>query len=128
LKILFHINIDQNKKKQFLSEYINEDIKTMLPSIVELDIYNVKNILEQINKTEKLTKSAKDSLDNIYKNISNPSSEYKSKEIIYRIGTFLKYHILENNKRLLNDSLVFSFNDYIYNSDVNKTVDNMTKV
>ncbi|MDP2396528.1 MAG: hypothetical protein Q8S84_05705 [bacterium] len=36
----------------------------------------------------------------------------------------MKYHISENNIRLLEDSLLFTFNNYIYNDDVNKTVEN----
>ncbi|MDF1682654.1 MAG: hypothetical protein P1U46_02780 [Patescibacteria group bacterium] len=35
----------------------------------------------------------------------------------------MKYYISENNKRLLEDSLLFSFNDYIYDEDNSITLD-----
>ena len=42
--------------------------------------------------------------------------------------TFLKYFITENNYRLIEDSLIFVFDDYVYNKDINKTVDNFKKL
>jgi hypothetical protein len=44
------------------------------------------------------------------------------------LGTFLKYFITDNNKRLFEDSLVSTFDLYIYNKDLNKTIDNMKKL
>jgi hypothetical protein len=51
-----------------------------------MDIYQVKTILLDLNKKNKLlSKSAKSSLLNIYKNISNPPEKYKNHLGIYRI-------------------------------------------
>lgn len=33
---------------------------------------------------------------------------------MYRVGTFLKYYVTENNYRLYEDSLLFNFKRYIY--------------
>jgi hypothetical protein len=68
---------------------------------------------------------AKLSQNKIYEWILNPKNEYKNKEWIYRIWTFLVYHISENNKRILDDSLITQFNDYIYNEDPNIAIQNM---
>ena len=129
LKILFHTNIDQSKTEEFIKEYVSDDIKEAVTWIEKMDIFTIRVLLNQIISQENiLTNSAKRSLNNIYKNISNPSEEFKSSTWIYRIGTFLKYHISENNNRLLEDNLIFSFNDYIYDSNVNKTVENISKL
>jgi hypothetical protein len=51
-----------------------------------MDIYQVKNILTELTKKNNLlSKSAKKSLLNIYKNISNPPEKYKNHLGIYRI-------------------------------------------
>ena len=129
LKILFVLNIDNSKHQEFLNEYINDDIKKAVNWITKMDIYQVKNILTELTKKNNLlSKSAKKSLLNIYKNISNPPEKYKNHLGIYRIWTFLAYHISENNKRLLWDSLLFKFNDYIYNTNSNITVENFKKL
>jgi len=129
LKILFHTNILKSKRQDFLKEYITDDIQKAVTWIEKMDIFTVRLILnELINKQPVFVRSAKQSLNNIYKNISNPSEEYKNTTGIYRIWTFLKYHISENNKRLLEDSLIFQFNDYIYNDNINKTVENLKKL
>ena len=130
LKILFHTNINQNKKEDFINEYISDNIKKVVSSIEKLDIETIWQVLTKLSSHEDITIKnwAIRSLNNIYKNISNPSDEYKSTIWIYRIWTFLKYHISENNKRLLEDSLIFRFNDYIYSSNINKTVENLKKL
>lgn len=126
LEMLFHLNIDQSKKEEFLVKYINSDIRWLLKWLEKMNIWLVISILKQIEKEQpQFTKSVQVSLNNIYKNISNPSDEFKSSSLIYRIWTFMKYHIFENNIRLLEDSLINNFNDYIYNPDINKTVENM---
>lgn len=124
-KILFYLNIDQSKREEFLKKFITDDIQKAVVWIEKMDIHSIKNILTEIEKSQPiLSNSAKISINRLYDNISNPDNEFKSKEWIYRIWTFLKYHISENNIRLLEDSLLFTFNNYIYNDDVNKTVEN----
>ncbi len=129
LKILFELNIAEDKKEKFLETYIDKDIIARLPDIVTMDIEEIKIILnEAIKNNNKLSGQAESSLENIYKNISNPDNEFKNKSIIFRAWTFLKYHISENNKRLIEDSLLFSFNDYIHDTDIFKTIENFKKL
>ena len=80
---------------------------------------------EEKIKIQNIMNEAKISQNKIYYWILNPKDEYKNKDWIYRIWTFLKYHISENNKRLLEDSLITQFNDYIYNDDPDKAILNM---
>ena len=58
---------------------------------------------------------ARSSLENIYRWILHPEKYFKNEEKIFRIWTFLKYYISDNNKRVFDDSLVFYFYDYILN-------------
>lgn len=129
LKILFVTNIAEEKREEFLKENVSDDIEKLVTWIEKMDIYTVSALLKEvIQKYPNLKLSAEKSLDNIYKNISNPSEKYKNKLWIYRIWTFLSYHISENHKRLLEDSLVFNFSDYIYDSNISTTVENLKKL
>lgn len=129
LKILFTLNIAEDKREDFLKEFITDDIQEAIDWVEKMDIHDLSLILKEINqKHATLNMSAKKSLNNIYKNVTNPPEKYKNKVWIYRVWTFLKYHISENQKRLLEDSLLFNFNDYIYNSNTDKTIDNFKKL
>ena len=135
LAILYNLNIDPNKSDIFLKDSIISDkIKKIIQNNkLQNNIVWIRQLLMQILKDKNikdivLKKSAQTSLQNIYKNISKPKPEYKNTAWIYRIGTFLKYHISENNKRLLEDSLVTIFDTYIYDTDVNIWVDRMKKL
>ncbi|MDQ7010107.1 MAG: hypothetical protein Q9M94_07510 [Candidatus Gracilibacteria bacterium] len=137
LNILFHLNISEDKRKDFILDNIkSEELKDIINN-------NIKNISINgkinISKTEEFLKyiiqskeipdnikiSSKNSLQNIYSGILEPYKYYKSNEIIYRIGTFLKYNISENNKRLYEDSLVTQFNKYFYNKSPDITINRM---
>jgi len=50
----------------------------------------------------------------MYDNIITPTPKFASHQIIYRIGTFLKYFIFQNNTRLLEDNLLTQFDDYFF--------------
>lgn len=112
---LFTLNIDSSKKEEFLNETINEEILEKNPWLEKKEIVEVFEILWKYKSDDWLLKIyAKQSLEKIYKWILNPKEEYKNKEIVYRVWTFLRYYISENNKRLLEDSLLFTYNDYIH--------------
>ncbi len=134
LNILFELNIKDEKKTEFIFSNIDSDmIKNIIKwNNLQYNIKSVEGLLKQIyssdaNQFDSLTrKSARRSLLSIYKNIVNPKNEYKSDSIIYRLWTFLRYFITENNVRLFEDSLITEFDKYIYNSwSVDKTVQNM---
>ncbi len=134
LGILYNLNINPEKSELFIEDSINSDqIRNIIKSNkLKNNITWVKEVLSQILQDKRLDtvlkKSAQDSLQSIYKNISKPKLEYKNVWGIYRIWTFLKYHISENNKRLLEDSLLTEFSKYIYDKNVNKWVEKMDKL
>jgi len=140
LNILYTLNVDETKNQEFLEEYISEDIISLTPNILNFEISDILSILNSIIRTDNskldpsesrainIKNEAKKSKERLYKNIANPSDEYKNKEKIYRIGTFLKYYISENNSRLWEDNLLFKFNDYIYSDDLNETISRMKTI
>ena len=134
LPMLFELNITPEKRKEFIdTRLVSDAVKEFVSrNNGGEDIAFIVWMLNQLKVSDKLPvevrKSANKSIYNIYKWISKPEDQYRNREGIYRIGTFLKYHILENNKRLLEDSLIFNFDDYIYNPDPSVTVDNMKKL
>lgn len=144
LNILYELNIADNKKEKFITDNITSDIikgyfislndKKNISLIIQL-LNNYQNTNsfpnyeslpnEEKIKIKNIMNEAKLSQNKIYEWILNPKNEYKNKEWIYRIWTFLVYHISENNKRILDDSLITQFNDYIYNEDPNIAIQNM---
>lgn len=150
LNILFELNLKEDKKVDFIQNYKKEiydffaennypedfkkaveqvDSITKLNDILSFFVYSEemkKNIpaIEYQKLKQKLSAIRSD----IYKNIVSPDKESKSDAIIYRMWTFLKYFITENNYRLIEDSLIFIFDDYVYNKDINKTIDNFKKL
>jgi hypothetical protein len=114
------IAINKNNKKNAVDGKYN--------IVNTYDIEEVVKILREIRQSIQFKKYHKDvsnSLLNLYSGIYHPTEEFKNKKSIYRIGTFLKYYISENNKRLLEDSLVTSFDSYILDETPDKTVENM---
>lgn len=140
LDIISTLNIDENKKIDFLKANINEEIFSRIKNLENMTISEVLDILKKIktwklkieknNSRKNITYQnyAKKSIENIYKSIINPKSEFKNKDYIYRVWTFLKYYISENNNRLLEDSLLFKFNDYIYSENEKETISRMKKL
>lgn len=140
LDIISTLNIDENKKTDFLKANINEEIFSKIKNPESMTISEILDILKKIktwklkiennNSRKNITyqNDAEKAIENIYKNIINPKEEFKNKNIIYRVWTFFKYYISENNKRLLEDSLLFKFNDYIYSENEKETISNMKKL
>lgn len=64
----------------------------------------------------------------LYGAILYPTKEERNQATIYRIGTFLTYFISENRKRYLDDSLVQSFGQYVYDENPDVTVDRLKKL
>jgi len=134
LPILFTLNIDDVHIEKFINNSINWDqIKSIIKdNNLEKNITGIQQLLIQIISDEKIDFSlrtqAQLSLQKMYKNISEPNKQYKNTSWIYRIGTFLKYHISENNKRLVEDSLISIFDTYMYDEDPNITIWRMQKL
>ncbi|MDD3645890.1 MAG: hypothetical protein PHH06_00620 [Candidatus Gracilibacteria bacterium] len=147
LKMLFTLNIAKDKREEFILSKLNDDnLKNIIQNYTG-DIYAVSEILKIIeagsfekifskdvlakfdqNKLNLLKQKARESKLAIYNGILKPSLEYKNSEGVYRIGTFLRYFIVDNNKRLYEDALIVSFDKYINSENVDKTVDKMKKI
>lgn len=147
LKMLFALNIAKDKREEFILSYINdEDLKNIVKNYI-WDLYTVNEILKIIeawafekifskdilvkldqNKLNILKQKAREAKLGLYSWILKPSLEYKNTDGIYRIWTFLKYFIVDNNKRLYEDSLIINFDKYLYNENVDETVDKMKKL
>ncbi len=128
IKILYTLNIAEDKKKDFLQDNISSRIIEVTPEILDADIDLVFSILNSLERGNELWQLASNAKQNLYKNIANPSDDFKNKQNIYRVGTFLRYYISENNTRLLEDSLLFNFNDYIYANSLSDTINNFKAI
>lgn len=126
--LLFTLNIDESKREEFLKDNIDEELYLLISTVKFENISQIIDILKQLQNDEKYELKAKKSIQNLYKSIQNPDKNYLNKEKIYRVWTFLKYYISENNNRLFEDSLIFSFDDYIYDNDSNITIDRLKKL
>lgn len=138
LDILFAVNIDNDKKQDFLEWYKNAILKEL--EWLRLD----KNLLALTNNTTEVTaieyllknlpqlqsadqasqmaimqKNITSLQEEFYTDIIAPSLDVESNAGIYRVGTFLKYFITKNNSRLLEDSLLTAFDTYIYDPQDN---------
>ncbi len=93
--------------------------------------YQILRFPKKPQETKKLysyLREIKNIENKIYKNLLYPKKEFKSKDIIYRLWTFYKYFISDNNKRLFEDSLLTSFKNYIKSDDINKSVERIKKL
>ena len=108
------LNIASDKREDFIATNIVWDnIRQLIhQNNAWENIILVLAILKQIKDTHSsinVKQAANQSIYNIYKWILAPQDAYKNTTGIYRIGTFLKYHIINNNTRLFEDSLIFNF-------------------
>lgn len=124
-KIFFELNIDENKRKEFLNEKVNNPLVTISESelLREEDFSQV--ISELKIKAKNWDLGAKKILEKIYSGILYPEEKYQNQGKIFRIWTFLKYYISENQKRVFEDWLLYYFNDYLYDKNPEKTWENL---
>lgn len=129
LNTLYNLNISEDKRDIFLKSILPNSVISQIPNLSQIPVLNLARYLNTLALSgTQDSPEAKVWLDNLYAKIINPEDSYKNNNIIYRAGTFLKYHISENNKRLLEDSLLFQFNDYIYDENIDITIENFKKL
>ena len=87
---------------------------------------NSENIPPEMAK--QMAKSGIEARKSFYEAVLYPSPSQRNQATIYRIGTFLTYFISENRKRYLDDSLVMSFHDYVYDKNSEITVQRLKKL
>ncbi len=144
LEILFETNIHPDKQENFIDNALDIKVANYIKLLNEknaevkkkweythINIYNIDQ-LESVLRQMRVSKNLEDihseisrSLEKIYTGISHPDEEYRNDKKIYRIGTFLKYYISQNNLRLFEDSLVMKFETYMLAGNPNATVKNM---
>lgn len=148
LKILYELNIDeksrdivvQQVKTHFLDQFKNDTNLTSLMQMVGQmkTLEELYALLEQIYETNEIAdktvkRKALNSIEEIYAIVLKPTPSIKSHEKVYRVGTFMKYYISDNNSRIYEDSLVFSLKRYFYantspESSVNEVISRLKKV
>lgn len=137
LPMLFSLNIKNELSQEFiLSQLENRKIEqiTKIKKLVKdnnLWIVHFVWLVKQLhdNSTDLNEKRELKLIErSTYNWIIRPSDKFKNVKITYRIWTFLKYFISENNKRIFSDDLITHFDNYIFDEDLDKTVENIKKL
>ena len=129
--ILFELNIADEHKQDMFIQRRNELLSIvdstefsvgLLPQIQAVEnITNLHDILRQLSRFDLKNQSANSGVlklrQSMYESILYSEKEVKNTQRIYRVGTFLKYYISENNTRVFEDSLLTQFDEYIYDED-----------
>ena len=140
--VLSELNISRDKKEELMQDLLswvwNNNLKNLIQDNNIKTIKDLDTLLIQINDLKidwsniealSLKKDAKNLRYNLYKNVLYPKDDFINQDKIYRIWTFLKYFISQNNTRLLEDSLIFNFDDYFYDEkDIDIWIDRMKKI
>jgi len=137
--ILLELNLTPEWRQNlynWVSSTNSKELDTLLNSnnISDFNSYvwvlkEISNIDDTSKVSKELSQEALNKLSNIYKNVLYPNKEYKNNTWIYRIWTFLKYFIIDNHKRFLDDSLVFEFGKYFYDEkNVDSAIEKMKKM
>lgn len=119
--LLFELNVGEHQYDAFIETHIDPILLERIPVL-----RNGRNITLTINTLKQLQsnrglplleqKMIETSLQNIYNGILQPTQDLQNSKNIYRVGTFLKYHIIKNNARIMEDGLLNKFHDYIYDA------------
>lgn len=138
--ILFELNIKRELQEDMFREYRNkllhivDDVpessglvtaigqvpnmiflRNNMNELIKFDLWGVENQIRELRQE-------------LYENVLFASAEVKSTDRIYRVGTFMKYYISENNRRLFEDSLVDKFDKYVYDEDPEVIKDRFEKL
>lgn len=140
--ILVELNIKKDKHQELqeniLSHTNNQKLKDIIANNKIDNLVSLNQVLTELSNIENtnhqadislVKKEAKNLRTQLYKNVLYPKNEFKNTAWIYRIGTFLRYFITDNYKRLYEDSLVFSFDKYFYDDEnIDLWIERMKKV
>jgi hypothetical protein len=134
LEAIYELNIDTDKRDLFLDDTIeNQEIKKLIQKTDDIGIQKITNTLKVIQNDPQITditlkRESLETLEKIYEKILRPEPEYANKKNILRVGTFLAYYINQSKLRMSVDSLLFNFNDYLYDVSAEKTLENIKSV
>jgi hypothetical protein len=138
--ILFALNIHPDVQQNMFVQYRNKFLQ-VIDTHAELvplrDLYADTNNMRDLHDLTQQALRAKLGeakhvfdmiLQDMYHMVLFPPAEIKNSEKIFRAGTFLKYYISENHKRLLEDDLLFNFENYLAWENPESTVQNISKL
>lgn len=143
IDILFDLNLSEQARQQYLADYKQQALEifqqvwsaseaqkilgnTSEVSVIHGILGSITNLTDNQN-TIKAKSSAVSLREQIYQDILFPVQENASDAVIYRIGTFLKYYIHSNHSRILEDSLVTTFDTYYYDDNYDLIYERMKK-
>jgi hypothetical protein len=128
--ILYSLNIHPEKRDALFLEYKNslllsvsalenaQEFVTTLEGIKTLPEFDL--LLRELSRYD-ISPSVNTDISNLrqrmYEDVMQTPTELRNDEIVYRVGTFLKYFISQNHKRVFEDSLLTSFDSYIYDEN-----------
>jgi len=138
--ILWEINIDDAQKWELYISYRNQLLR-IIDSMPELwalrnivtdtkDITTIQNVLAQLDQNNfwQISYDIADLSQDLHELVIYPPREYKSNKNIYRVGTFMKYFISDNNSRVWDDALLNKFDSYVYDEDTDITKERLEKL
>ncbi len=140
--ILAETNISPEFRQDFFSWYRNKVLEVLddtpysenlVPQIQSItNLAQLHGVIVQLSSLElwdeKYNTQLTDIRQSLYEDIVYVWEDIKNTGKIYRVGTFMKYFISENNIRILEDSLLAQFQDYIYDTDTNITLERLKKI
>ena len=139
--ILYNLNLGKGEQNDFfvssrnkLLEIIDDDPNNI--DVVEMvrdikDIERLFQVLQQLTRYNiewGLNEDIESLLQEMYVTILYPKQEQRNTQVIYRVGTFLKYFITENSSRIMEDSLLTAFDEYIYDENLDVSHERFRKL
>ncbi len=140
--VLVELNIKKEKHTEVLQKILletsNEKIKEIIKENNAYSLETFHQVLLELSRLENrennrdislIKNEAKRLATLLYKNVLYPEEEFKNMAWVYRIGTFLRYFIVNNYNRLYEDSLVTGFQTYFYDeNNIDTALERMKKM
>lgn len=127
---LVELNISEEKRDELflyvISNIKNQRLSEIIQNNVKNNFTDLNNVLAQLANTpleswniehNAVIQESKRIRTLLYKNILYPKDEFQNDTNIYRIGTFMRYFVVNNYKRMYEDSLIFEFQKYFYDEN-----------
>lgn len=138
--MLFTLNISTEQRPVLLKSWKDtlaaifvgsDEYSNMIPIAKKIsspeELQRALNYLLQTQLPERIESSVSSLQQDMYEAVIYPSPAQKNQDHIYRVGTFLKYFISQNDSRVYEDNLLFHFETYFYSPDINTTYERLQK-
>ncbi len=140
--IMYEINVSDDNKQELFIDYrkrllvalsSTDDFEQVLPQIQAYTSMNeLHKLIVELAKVdfpgENIDAAITQLRQELYDLVIYTPKEFKNTKNIYRVWTFLKYFISENNTRLFEDGLITQFANYIYNDEDEIVLDRFDKL